>query len=140
MAVKLNKSDALERLNMTPIIDVVFNLLIFFLVASKFEQQERALEIVLPQASEAMPLTEKPAELFINIDPQGRFVIERDFLSEAQLLARLQQAAANNPGRQTVIIRGDERSPLRAATTVMNLCNRANIRDYRIATAEPEGK
>ncbi len=138
MPVKIKKGDALGNLNMTPIIDIVFNLLIFFLVASKFEENERALEVVLPQASEAMPLTEKPAELFVNISEAGQFVIEKEFLTEAQLVARLKQAAANNPGRQTVVIRGDERSPLKAAAAVMNACNQAGIHDYRLATAPPE--
>lgn len=138
MPVNIKKGDALAGLNMTPIIDVVFNLLIFFLVASKFEENERALEVVLPQASEAMPLTEKPAELFINIDPAGKFVIEKEYLSEAQLIARLKQSAANNPGRQTVIIRCDERCPFKAPMTAMNACNIAGIKDYRCAAAPEE--
>lgn len=138
MPVKIRKGDALGGLNMTPIIDIVFNLLIFFLVASKFEENERALEVVLPQASEAMPLTEKPAELFLNISATGQFVIEKEFLTEAQLVARLKQAAANNPGRQTVIIRCDERCPFKAPAAAMNACNQAGIHDYRVATAPSE--
>jgi biopolymer transport protein ExbD len=135
MPARIKKGDALAGLNMTPIIDVVFNLLIFFLVASKFEENERALEVVLPSASEAMPLTDKPAELFVNIDPTGKFVIEKEYLSETQLIARLKQAAANNPGRQTVIIRCDERCPFKAPMAAMNACNIAGIKDYRCAAA-----
>jgi biopolymer transport protein ExbD len=135
MPVKIKKGDALGGLNMTPIIDVVFNLLIFFLVASKFEESERALEVTLPSASEAMPLTEKPAELFVNIDASGKFVIEKAYLSEAQLIDRLKQAAANNPGRQTVIIRCDKKAPFEAPMTAMNACNIAGIKDYRCAAA-----
>jgi len=138
MPVKIRKGDALAALNMTPIIDIVFNLLIFFLVASKFEENERALEVVLPQASEAMPLTEKPAELFVNISATGQIVIEKEPLTEAQLVARLKQAAANNPGRQTVIIRCDERCPFKSPAAAMNACNQAGIHDYRIATAPPQ--
>lgn len=135
MPVKIKKGDALAGLNMTPIIDVVFNLLIFFLVASKFEENERALEVVLPSASEAMPLTEKPKEIFINIDVQGRYVIEKDSLSEAQLIARLKQAATDNPGRVSVIIRCDKKAPFEAPMTAMNACNIAGIKDYKCAAA-----
>ncbi len=55
MAVVIKKSSALNKLNLTPMIDVVFQLLIFFLVAAKFEEEERNMPLPLPQASEAMP-------------------------------------------------------------------------------------
>jgi biopolymer transport protein ExbD len=115
-------------------IDVVFLLLIFFLVATKFEEQERELDVVLPQASEAMPLTAKPKELFVNVDREGRYVVNGQLLNEAALLATLEQAAASNPGRQTVIIRADKRCVWQYVVTVMNLCNKARIRDYRVTT------
>jgi biopolymer transport protein ExbD len=121
-------------------IDMVFLLLIFFLVATRFEEEERSLAVQLPQASEAMPLTAKPREFFVNIDQQGRYFVGGQFVNERQLEQALQQASTNNPGRQTVIIRADKRSPLQYAVTVINLCNRAQIRDYRLTTAEPENR
>ena len=134
MPVAIKKSTALGKLNLTPMIDVVFLLLIFFLVATKFEEQERALDVVLPQASEAMPLSSKPKELFVNVSREGRYIVNGQQLDDAALLIALQQAAANNPGRQTVIIRGDKRCPLQFVVSVMNLCNKARIRDYRVTT------
>jgi len=134
MPVAIKKSNALGRLNLTPMIDVVFLLLIFFLVATKFEEQERELNVVLPQASEAMPLTAKPKELFVNIDREGRYVVNGQQQNDAALLATLQQAAASNPGRQTVIIRADKRCVWQFVVNVMNLCNKARIRDYRVTT------
>ena len=134
MAVKINKGDALASLSLTPLIDVVFLLLIFFLVATRFEEAERELSVVLPQASEAKPLTQKPDETFINIDSQGRFVLNRETVDDAKLLSILKQAWANNPGRATVVIRADKRTPFQYVATAMNLCNMADIRDYRVAT------
>jgi biopolymer transport protein ExbD len=134
MPVAIKKSNALGRLNLTPMIDVVFLLLIFFLVATKFEEQERELNVVLPQASEAMPLTAKPKELFVNIDREGRYVVNGQQHNDAALLATLQQADASNPGRQTVIIRADKRCVWQFVVNVMNLCNKARIRDYRVTT------
>src|SRR5687768_8534207 len=102
MSVKINKGEALGGLNLTPIIDVVFLLLIFFLVATRFEEEERSIDVVLPQASEAMPLVAQPKELFVNVDDRGRYFVSGQFVTEAELEAALVQAAANNPGRQTV--------------------------------------
>lgn len=136
MTVKINKGRALDGINMTPMIDCVFLLLIFFLVATRFEELEREMPIVLPQASEAMPLTSKPKEVFVNVDQQGQFIVRGEHLSSTELLATLRQAAANNPGRQTVIIRADKRCVWEHVVEVMNLCNKAQIHDYRVTTAE----
>ncbi len=138
MTVKLKKSTMLEKLNLTPMIDVVFLLLIFFTIATRFESDEREMSVVLPEASEAKPRIEKPRELWINVDQDGRFILSGEPMTSKNLLTRLRQAAANNPGRQTVIIRGDERADWKFVAEVMNLCNAANIRDYRVSTATPE--
>ena len=68
MAVKLRNSNgcphresfSLEVLNMTPLIDVVFQLLLFFLVATRFAAEDRELDVMLPAASEAKPLMAQP--------------------------------------------------------------------------------
>ena len=55
MAVKLERSGALSSLSLTPLIDVVFLLLIFFLVATKFEEEEGSLKIVITSQSRRTP-------------------------------------------------------------------------------------
>lgn len=137
MAVKIKKSDVTGLVNLTPMIDMVFLLLIFFLIATRFEEEERSLEVQLPQASEAMPLTARPKEVFINIDAKGQYFVAGKFVAAGELEQILEQAAANNPGRQTVIIRADKRAVWQYVVTAMNLCNKVGIRDYRVTTAEP---
>lgn len=136
MGVKIKKGTAAGLINLTPMIDVVFQLLLFFLIASKFSDEERQLRVVLPQASEAKPIISKPQEFFVNIDQAGRFFASGKVLSAPQLERALVQAAANNPGRQTVVIRADKRCQFDYVAQAMNLCNKANIRDYRVSTAE----
>jgi biopolymer transport protein ExbD len=137
VTVAIKKSSALNKLNLTPMIDVVFQLLIFFLVATRFEEEERELDLVLPQASEAMARIAKPKEMFINVDRNGRIVLGGRQVSTDELLGQLRQAQADNPGRQTVIIRGDEQADLKHVVAVMNVCARAGIRDCRITAAPP---
>ena len=60
---------------MTPLIDVVFLLLIFFLVASRLSQEDRELDVPLPTAANAMPMTSEAQELVVNIDDQGGIVV-----------------------------------------------------------------
>lgn len=133
MTVKLKQGRALAALSMTPLIDVVFLLLIFFLVATRFEQEDRELDVVLPSASEAKPMTVQPQELFVNIAADGRIYVGGKILGEEELLRLLQQTAVNKVG-QSVIIRADERVQFSFVALVMNLCNRAGIFDYTVAT------
>ena len=139
MTVKIKKSAILGRLNLTPVIDVVFLLLIFFLVAARYEAEgERTLDVVLPQSSEAMPIVAQPAEVFVTIDHDGAYSIGRQPLSADALFARFVQADADNPGRATVIIRADKRCAWEYVVAVMDLCNRAGVTDYRVSADEPE--
>jgi biopolymer transport protein ExbD len=132
MAVKIKRGQALGTLSLTPLIDVVFLLLIFFLVATRFAQEDRELDVVLPSASEAKPLIVQPKELFVNIDHQGNFYIDGKTLNGDEVEAVLRQAAANNPVNQSVIIRADKRVQLDYAVLVMNLCNKVGIFDYKL--------
>ena len=136
MTVKIEKGRAAGLIDLTPMIDVVFQLLLFFLVASKFADEERELKVVLPQASEAKPLVAKPQEFFVNVDQTGQYYVGGKVLDLGSLDRQLMQLAANNPGRQTVVIRADKRSDWEYVVAVMNSCNKANIRDYRVTTAE----
>jgi biopolymer transport protein ExbD len=136
MSVNINKGRTSGLVDLTPMIDVVFQLLLFFLVASRFADEERDLKVVLPQASEARPLIAKPEEFIVNVDRQGKIFVNHKVMTLQQLDRQLAQLAVSNPGRQTVVIRADERSDLKYAVSVMNACNKANIRDYRLSTAE----
>lgn len=140
MGVNIKKGTALDAINLTPMIDVVFLLLLFFIMATRFEAEEREMSVVLPQASEAKPQTLKPKEIFINVSAEGEYLVDRERRSPKQLLAFLQQASTNNPGRQSVVIRGDERCPWKFVALAMNLCNQANIRNYTVAAAGPEAR
>jgi biopolymer transport protein ExbD len=136
MAVKINRGGVLGGIDLTPMIDMVFNLLIFFMVVSQFASAERDLKVVLPEGSEAMPLTVKPKEIFINVDKDGRYFIRGREITEAELLQTLVQAAINNPASQSVIIRADKRAAWDYVATAMRLCNQAGIRDYSAALSE----
>lgn len=137
MAVKIKKGIT-GSMDMTPMIDVVFQLMIFFLVATKLDEAEREFPVALPTASEAKPFTSRPNELFVNVERTGRYFVQGRFVTLAELENLLRQSAANNP-TQTVRIRADEEVQHRFVVAAINVINKAGIRDYRIDTAAPEG-
>ena len=136
MAVQINKGRALGLLDLTPMIDMVFNLLIFFMVVSQFASEERDLKVVLPDGSEAMPLTVKPREIFVNVDQAGRYFVRSQEVTAEELSNLLLQAAHNNPASQSVIIRADKRAAWDYVATAMRLCNQAGIHDYSASLAD----
>jgi biopolymer transport protein ExbD len=138
MAVKIKKGTALGTLTLTPLIDVVFLLLIFFLVATRFAQEDRELDVMLPAASEAKPLTVQPKEMFINVDHGGRYFVDGKTLSGDEVESVLEQAVVDNPVNQSVIIRADKRVQLDSVVFVMNACNKVGIFDYSL-TIQGEG-
>jgi biopolymer transport protein ExbD len=136
MPVKLSRGIASSLLDLTPMIDMVFNLLIFFMVVSHFAQQDQAMPVELPMGSEAMPLTARPKEIFINIDQEGRYYLASQRRDEAEVARFLRQAAIDNPLNQTVVIRADRRCPWDFVATAMRLCNEAGIRDYSASLSD----
>lgn len=123
---------------MTPMIDCVFQLLLFFLVASNFQEQARVsgegeLGANLPAVSAAMPITMRPREMIVNIDSEGELFLDGEVHTEQQLADRFSRAQTDNPGNQSVIIRGSAGADWQHVARVMSLCNEAQIQDYRVA-------
>ncbi|MGV3485137.1 MAG: ExbD/TolR family protein [Planctomycetaceae bacterium] len=140
MAVSLKRSTVAGNLSLTPLIDVVFLLLIFFLVTSEFEDEERRLSIVLPTASSATPMTRKPREIVIDVDSQGQVFLRGQATELAELERLLTAAVADNPTNQSVIIRADGATTFQPVVSVMDICNRTGISDYSVTTREAPGE
>lgn len=135
MAVNIKKGTALSSLSMTPLIDIVFLLLIFFLVTTRFEEEDHELEVMLPTASEAKPLVVKPKEIFINIDKDGVYFIANETVDLEKMQTLLSQADVNNPAGQTVVIRADRRCEWDKVVAAINTCQQAGIHDIRPTTS-----
>ncbi len=116
--------------NLTPIIDVVFLLLIFFLVATRFDQQEKEISTRLPQVSDAQPLSQPPGEVIVNITEKGDYVVVGKTLEQDGLASFLKEISLANPGTQKVQIRADDRVQFRFPATVMGMCEQENIDHY----------
>lgn len=119
--------------DLTPVIDVVFLLLIFFLVATRYDQEEKELAVVLPEVTQAQPLSMTP-ELVINVMRTGQYKIAQSEIDEKQLASIIRESHKNNP-QQSALIRGDGDVALKHAVRVMGLCNEVGM-DYRIAALE----
>lgn len=138
MSVRIDKGRLGNGLELTSMIDVVFLLMIFFLVASKLDEADRSIDVVLPQASAAKPLTSKPREFVINIDREGNYFAGARPVRLDDLQQVLRQSAADNPQRQTVIVRADENTAHKFVVGAMDACVQAGIEDYQVQSAGDE--
>ena len=138
MAVRIRKSAVIGTLTLTPLIDVVFLLLIFFLVASRFSEEERQLDLNLPSVSEAMSVTAPINEIVINIDAAGQFFIDGSFRQIEEVEMILKRARTNNPLSQAVVIRADKQTDWDHVATAMNLCKKVGIEEFTATTDDPD--
>ena len=138
MSVKIDKGRLGMGLEMTPMIDIVFLLMICFLVASTLDEADRAIDVILPEASAAKPLTSRPREFVINIDRAGNYYAGARPVQLEELTELLVQSAADNPQRQTVILRADEETAHKFVVAAMDACVQAGIDDYQVQSAAEE--
>ena len=136
MAIEIKRSTVAGTLSLTPLIDVVFLLLIFFLVTSEFEDEERRLDIVLPSATSAVPMTGRPREFVVDVDAEGSLYVGGEQVALSELEDLLATAVARNPTNQAVVIRADRRTTFQPVVRVMDVCNRTGVSDYSVTTVE----
>ena len=124
--------DETPSLNLTPMIDIVFLLIIFFMVGTKFTELERQLELEVPQIAEAGALAAAPERKVINVYSDGRIRLDSEFVSVEELREQLQKARSEYEGLG-VIVRGDAEGPLQNVASVLGACKQAGVSDLGIS-------
>lgn len=124
-------------IDLTPIIDMVFLLLIFFLVATTFQQTEREMQIALPYASSAGPISAALREIIVNVDLEGRIVVNGALLTAEELQALITRAIADNP-EQKVTVRGDRGTAYGNVVQVLDICKNSGIQEPFLDTVMEE--
>lgn len=117
-------------IDIAPLIDVVFILLIFFLVTTSFVQ-ETGVEVERPHASFAEGLA--GATLRLVVPPSGRVVCEGERLEDDALRQRVRRFAAEHPDGAVVLI-PDRRTPSGALVRVMDIAKAGGATRIAIAT------
>ncbi len=140
MRLPINDLDA-EGVNLTPLIDVVFLLLIFFLVATHFEQDEKELSIRIPDVYKARPLSAGPLETVVNINAAGEYIVLGNKLSEPQLRSLIGSLVKKNPADlSSVQVRTDLDAKVRFAMTVVGMCEEQHIKHTFTVLERPDSE
>lgn len=124
-------------LNLTSLIDVVFMLLIFFMVSTTF-QRETELAVELPEAS-GSPLQNERHVVEVTIDAEGRYYVNRQEVISSHLeslKAAMTQAAGGESSPQ-VILSADRKTPHEAVVRAMDAAGQLGFVHLTIATTRP---
>lgn len=131
MPLKTHQEE-LPPINLTPMIDIVFNLIIFFMVGARFTDLERKVDLSVPQVADIKALTPTPEKRAINIYRDGRIELDGEPVSLDQLVARLSDAQRQYADLG-VNVRGDGEGPFQNVAVVLTACRQAGIHELGIS-------
>jgi len=125
------------EMNMTPMIDVVFQLLIFFMTCFQVSELNREnLELAEQPGIEE----QKESSLIINVDQRGEFFVSGQNLPADRLIGLVEGEIqkAGSPERLSVVLRVDRRGTCRAVNELVSDLSRMEVRRVRFAVQVPE--
>lgn len=131
----LRRNAGKAEINMAPLIDLVFLLLIFFMVTTSFVK-ETGIDVQRPTASTAV-LKEK-GNILVGVDPEGRVFLERKQIDIRSVRAHIERCLAENPEGSVVIV-ADKASKTGVLIRVMDQCRLAGAKNVSIAAAKSNG-
>ena len=124
-------------IQLAPMIDVVFLLLIFFIVLWNYARFETEIDISVPAASAGENPERTIGEIVVNVKKEGGIIIEGIERTELETLEMFMSIVAAYPD-QALILRGDKEASFDHIVKVLNLCKEANIWNISFATSQPE--
>lgn len=132
MLSERHQNDELPQINMTPMVDVVLCLLVFFMAATRlYDWDENQFVVNVPQVSEAAPLTAAPDDLALTIVRPG-VVSLGESTYDLEGLAAVLRDARDRYSEQGVVIRGDSKLNYQDLADVLSVCDSAGIRNVRL--------
>jgi biopolymer transport protein ExbD len=120
-------------------IDIIFNLLAFFVMTQVFTQWETEIDVKLPTAQTSQIPERLPGEVIVNVLRDGRVRVNQREFDDAGLLSLLRRVVGLFPG-QPVVIRADRLTSYENVVRVLDLCRQADIWNISFATAMFEDK
>lgn len=137
-----NREPKPAEMQMAPMIDIVFLLLIFFIVTWQFSRDEMDLKIAVPTSEEGAEPQRVLREIVINVRPDGSVSVWGETKTKAALRDTLKEIArlstnADGKSNQPVRVRGDSATPFQEIVEVIDICQKSGIWNISFATQKP---
>jgi biopolymer transport protein ExbD len=125
------QADEPPALNMIPMIDIMFNLIIFFLVGTQFASLERDISLHVPEVVDRGVLTAAPKRRMVNVFRDGRITLDEKSVTLRDLTSRL-ATARSQYSDLGVLVRGDGSGQFQRVAEVLNACKQAGIHELGV--------
>ena len=132
MPARRQRSDD-ATINLTPMIDVVFLLVIFFMVGSKFSEAESRIKVNVPTVGEMRAITRVPDERIVAIGIDGTLSLDGQAMTLGQLTDTLRQQHAAYPAVR-VAVRGEADGTLQQTVEVLQAVRSSGVEQIGIST------
>ena len=132
-----NREPQPAGMQMAPMIDIVFLLLIFFIVTWQFSREEMDLKVAVPTSEEGAEPQRVLGEIILNVRADGTVSVWGESRTRSQLhdiLVNIAEQHENQPVR----VRGDADTPFQRIVEVIDTCQNAGIWNISFATQRPE--
>ena len=130
MPLKTHLDDE-PTLNLTAMLDVMFLLIIFFMLGTRFIDDERKIGLRVPDVVDRGTLTAAPARREVNVYNDGTITLDKKTVTLDELTTRL-ASARRQYSDLGVLVRGDARGEFQNVASVLTACKQAGIQDLGI--------
>jgi biopolymer transport protein ExbD len=127
MKIDLGKGEE-AKFEMAPMIDMVFLLLVFFMMASQMSQRQN-IKMNIPEATKAVVPKERPDRWVVNINKDGEIFEGESQITLKQLSVRVEEQVKNNP-KTKVYLRADMDTKHKEVKKVMTAMAKAGVSDF----------
>ena len=122
---------SMSELNITPLLDLVFVLLVIFIITTP--QLMNNLEMTLPSPNPPPPPKDKPKITKIEVDAGSHITVDGETVTVEQFTNRLAELKASNPDPE-VVVKGDDETEYQGMVVVLDQLRRFDITKIGLAT------
>lgn len=124
-----------DHVDLTPMLDCVFVLLLFLIIATTFEE-DGLFKVTLPTAEQSAPRTRQEV-VILTIAADGRYAIGKEFVAERQLLTRMTEL--RDEGKlKALLIKGDKSAPYDQVVRAVDTAQALGVAEYSFVVGKPE--
>ncbi|WP_182870497.1 ExbD/TolR family protein [Rhodopirellula sp. JC639] len=135
---KRNRSNEDVTINLTPMIDVVFLLVIFFMVGSKFSESESRIDVSVPSVGPMQAISRVPDERVVELTAEGNVLLDGQAVTNEQLADVLATQFAQYPDLK-VVVRADSAGSLQGFAETIHTVRRSGVAQIGIAVKVDAG-
>jgi len=129
------------RIEIIPMVDVMFLLLVFYVLSSLAMSQNKGIQVALPSASTGQA-SAVPQMVVVTVDAQGQVFLLQDKVEVTELATKVQELAAGRPGgieglqKDGIVLNADQTSQMKKTVAVMDQLRQAGIYNFSISTQD----